>query len=55
MQYQALAAERYVAEAAERGSAPDSDLLPVAGSVAIMGLLDEIRGQIGVQYPGETA
>jgi len=54
MQYQALAAERYVADAAARGTTPDSDLLPVAESVAIMGLLDEIRAQIGVRYPTET-
>ena len=50
MQYQALAAERHVAD----GSF-DSDLLPIAESVAIMSLLDEIRAQIGVRYPGETA
>ncbi|OZB89545.1 MAG: oxidoreductase [Microbacterium sp. 14-71-5] len=49
MQYEAIAAERYVAD----GSL-DSDLLPVAESVAIMGLLDEIRAQIGVRYPHET-
>lgn len=53
MQYQALAAERYVAEAAARGTAPDSDLLPSAESVTIMGVLDEIRAQIGVRYPNE--
>jgi predicted dehydrogenase len=50
MQYQALAAERYVAD-----GTLDSDLLPVAESVAIMGLLDDIRAQIGVRYPGEAA
>ncbi|SDM03272.1 Gfo/Idh/MocA family protein [Microbacterium azadirachtae] len=50
MQYQALAAERYVAD-----GTLDSDLLPVAESVAIMGLLDNIRAQIGVRYPGEAA
>ncbi|MDR6865743.1 putative dehydrogenase [Microbacterium resistens] len=49
MQYQARAAERYVAD----GSV-DSDLLPVAESAAIMGGLDEIRAQIGVRYPGEN-
>jgi predicted dehydrogenase len=48
MEYQALAAERYVAEGTR-----DSDLLPIAESVAIMGVLDEIRSQIGVRYPGE--
>ncbi|MDQ0649064.1 putative dehydrogenase [Microbacterium natoriense] len=50
MEYQALAAERYVAD----GSL-DSDVLPVAESVAIMGTLDEIRAQIGVRYPSEEA
>ncbi|MBS1675730.1 MAG: Gfo/Idh/MocA family oxidoreductase [Actinobacteria bacterium] len=54
MQYQARAAERFVAEAAD-GATPDSDLLPVAESVAIMGLLDRIRAQIGVRYPRESA
>ncbi|MFT4158040.1 MAG: Gfo/Idh/MocA family oxidoreductase [Microbacterium sp.] len=48
MEYQALAAERYVAE-----GTLDSELLPVAESVAIMGTLDEIRAQIGVRYPSE--
>ncbi|MFK4851546.1 Gfo/Idh/MocA family protein [Microbacterium sp. ZW T6_19] len=50
MEYQALAAERYVAD----GSL-DSDVLPVAESMAIMGTLDEIRAQIGVRYPSEEA
>ena len=50
MEYQALAAERYVAD-----GTLDSDLLPVAESVAIMGTLDEIRAQIGVRYPSEEA
>lgn len=50
MEYQALAAEKYVAD-----GTLDSDLLPVAESVAIMGTLDEIRAQIGVQYPSEEA
>jgi len=31
----------------------ESDLLPLDESVAIMGLLDEIRAQVGVVYPGE--
>ncbi|MBG6083830.1 Gfo/Idh/MocA family protein [Zhihengliuella flava] len=48
MQYQALAAERFITE----GSL-DSDLLPLDESVAIMGTLDEVRRQIGVVYPGE--
>lgn len=49
MEYQARAAERFVAE-----GTLDSDLLPVAESVAIMACLDEIRSQIGVRYPGEN-
>ena len=48
MEYQAAAAERFVAE-----GTLDSDRLPIAESVAIMGTLDEIRQQIGVRYPGE--
>lgn len=48
MQMQAAAAERFVAD----GSL-DSDRLPIAESVAIMGCLDEIRAQIGVSYPKE--
>ncbi|ALX67366.1 Gfo/Idh/MocA family protein [Microbacterium sp. XT11] len=50
MQYQAIAAERYVTD-----GTLDSDLLPAAESVAIMGTLDEIRSQIGVRYPREEA
>ena len=49
MHHEALAAERYVAD-----RSLDSDVLPIADSVAIMGLLDEIRAQIGVRYPTET-
>ncbi len=48
MQYEALAAERLVREGNLEG-----DLLPLSESVAIMGLLDDIRAQIGVRYPGE--
>lgn len=48
MEYQALAAERYVAD-----GTLDSDLLPAAESVAVMGVLDDIRAQIGVHYPRE--
>jgi hypothetical protein len=48
MQYQALAAERILAE-----GRTDSDILPIDETVAIMGTLDEIRAQIGVRYPGE--
>jgi predicted dehydrogenase len=48
MQYQALAAERYLAE-----GRTDSDVLPIDESVAIMATLDEIRDLVGVRYPGE--
>lgn len=48
MQYQAIAAERYV-----QSGANDSDLLPLAETVAIMGTLDEVRRQIGLRYPSE--
>ncbi|MEX0151064.1 Gfo/Idh/MocA family protein [Microbacterium sp. LMI1-1-1.1] len=47
MQFQALAAER-LAAAGQR----DSDVLPLDETVAIMGVLDEVRRQIGVSYPG---
>ncbi|CAL4860198.1 Gfo/Idh/MocA family oxidoreductase [Microbacterium sp. MM2322] len=46
MQFQALYAEKLIAE-----GRTDSDLLPIAESIAIMGTLDEIRRQIGVIYP----
>ena len=49
MQFQALAAERLIAE-----GRTDSDILPLEESVAIMGTLDEVRRQIGVTYPGEN-
>jgi hypothetical protein len=48
MQYEALAAERYIA-----AGQTDSDLLPIDETVAIMGTLDEIRSLVGVRYPGE--
>jgi predicted dehydrogenase len=48
MQFQALAAERYV----ESGR-NDSEILPLEETVAIMGTLDEIRRQIGLVYPTE--
>lgn len=48
MQFQALAAERFVASGAGA-----NDVLPIDESVAIMGVLDEVRRQIGVVYPGE--
>ncbi|GAA5150144.1 Gfo/Idh/MocA family oxidoreductase [Microbacterium pseudoresistens] len=50
MQHEALAAERFVAE-----GRLDSDVLPIAETVAIMGVLDDIRAQIGVRYPGEDS
>jgi predicted dehydrogenase len=49
MQYQALAAERFVA-----AGVTDSDILPIDETVAIMECLDEIRALIGVTYPGEA-
>ena len=48
MQYQALAAEQYIAD-----GLTDSDLLPLDETVAIMGTLDRVREIIGVRYPGE--
>lgn len=48
MQFQALEAEALVA-AGRR----DGDILPIAETVAIMGVLDDIRNQIGVRYPQE--
>ncbi|MEV8239301.1 Gfo/Idh/MocA family oxidoreductase [Microbacterium testaceum] len=48
MQFQAEAAERFVA-----AGVTSSDVLPIDETVAIMGVLDEVRRQIGVVYPGE--
>ncbi|WP_345803267.1 Gfo/Idh/MocA family oxidoreductase [Microbacterium sp. AZCO] len=48
MQFQALAAERYVA-----AGQTDSDILPLDETVAIMDSLDEIRQIVGVRYPQE--
>ncbi len=48
MQFQALAAERLVAE-----GATSSNVLSIDDTVAIMRVLDEVRRQIGVIYPGE--
>ncbi|SEB95907.1 Predicted dehydrogenase [Paramicrobacterium humi] len=49
MHYQALELERLVA-----AGLPSGQILPVSESVAIMSVLDEIRAQIGVVYPGES-
>jgi hypothetical protein len=46
MHFQALELERRV-----RGEAPSS--LPIDETVAIMGVLDEVRSIIGLRYPGE--
>ncbi|MET1051856.1 MAG: Gfo/Idh/MocA family oxidoreductase [Mycetocola sp.] len=48
MQFQALELERLVAE-----GELESDLLPHAETVSILGTLDDIRRQIGLAYPGE--
>lgn len=48
MQFQAQAAERFVAAGAD-----SHDILSIDETVAIMGVLDEVRRQIGVVYPGE--
>jgi predicted dehydrogenase len=49
MQYQALAAERLVAENNLVG-----DILTIDETVDIMATLDQIRAQIGLVYPGEA-
>lgn len=48
MQFQALAAEEIIA-----AGGTDSAVLPIDESVAIMELLDDLRAQVGVRYPGE--
>jgi len=48
MQYQALEAERIIAEGRR-----DSDILPLDETVAIMATLDEVRRQIGVVYSAD--
>jgi predicted dehydrogenase len=48
MQYQAFEMERMI-----RAGELESPLLPLAQTVAIMELLDEVRSQIGLRYPGE--
>lgn len=49
MQFQALEAEALIA-----AGRTDGDILPIAETVAIMGVLDDIRAQIGVRYPQES-
>lgn len=49
MQFQALEAEALIA-----AGRIDGDILPIAETVAIMGVLDDIRDQIGVRYPQEV-
>jgi len=48
MQYQALEAERIIAEGRH-----DSDILPIDETVAIIATLDEVRRQIGVRYAAD--
>ena len=48
MQFQAIAAERFIAE-----GKTDSDILGIDETVAIMQTLDDIRALIGVRYPQE--
>ena len=48
MQFQAWEVERLIAD----GHAP-SDILPPSETLAIMGILDEVRSQIGLRYPGD--
>ncbi|MDY7526563.1 MULTISPECIES: Gfo/Idh/MocA family oxidoreductase [unclassified Cryobacterium] len=48
MQFQAVEAERVI-----RAGLTESDLLPVAEMVSIMGTLDTVRERIGLRYPGE--
>lgn len=50
MQYEALEVERCI-----RDGRIASDLMPPAQSVAIMQILDSVREQIGLRYPGELA
>lgn len=48
MQFQALDLEQRLSAGLR-----DSELIPMAETVEIMGIMDEIRRQIGVRYPGE--
>ena len=50
MQFQAWEAERLIAAGSTAG-----DILPPSETVGIMGTLDEVRRQIGLAYPGESA
>lgn len=48
MQFQAFEMERLVRE-----GRPESDLMPLDETVSIMQVLDDLRAQIGLVYPGE--
>ena len=48
MQFQADEAERLIASAQT-----ESDIMPPTQSLQIMQVLDEVRNQIGLRYPGE--
>lgn len=48
MQAQAIELERVIRE-----QRAESELMPVAETIAIMSILDEARSQIGLRYPGE--
>lgn len=48
MQAQAIELERVIRE-----DLAESELMPVAETIAIMSILDEARSQIGLRYPGE--
>jgi hypothetical protein len=49
MQFQADEAERLIAAGLTAG-----EIMPPSQSVEIMATLDEVRRQIGLQYPGES-
>jgi hypothetical protein len=48
LHYEACEAARCIAD-----GLTESPLLPLDETVAIMGILDDVRAQIGVRYPGE--
>ena len=48
MEHQADEAERLI-----RASLTESDVLPAAETIAIMGTMDKVRRHIGLRYPGE--